>query len=366
MTDQTTRDTALYDHPDYDGHERVLFVKDAASGLQAIICIHNSNLGPAMGGTRMWTYASPSMALADALRLSKGMTYKNALAGLEQGGGKAVILSDPRTEKTEAKLRAYGRAINDLGGRFVTGEDVGMSVTDIDIVHEETAFVRGTSKRGLGDPSPYTALGCLEGIKAALAHKHGNPDLKGRHVAVQGLGNVGYRLAALLHDAGATLTVADINPESLARAEQELGATRVDPAMIHQVNADILAPCALGATLNDETIPAIKAGIVAGSANNQLAEDRHGRQLQERGILYAPDYAINAGGVISIALDCEPDDDSPVRTRVLAIGQTMTTLFERADKDNKPTSIIADLMAEERFMNAHPTARNGGTQKLSA
>jgi len=346
---------SVFSNPSYDGHEQVVFGHDAESGLRAIIAIHNTALGPALGGCHMWAYENDTAALEDALRLARGMTYKLALAGLPFGGGKAVIIGDSRTEKTPDLMRATGRLVDDLGGRYIVAEDVGTTVTDMDIIATVTRHVTGTSNAG-GNPSPYTAYGVFQGIHAAVEHKlRRNADLEGIDVAIQGLGAVGYDLARRLHDAGARLHVADINAEALRRAADELGATTVDTHDIHAIDVDMFAPCALGGAVNDNTIGDIRASIVAGSANNQLAERRHGGELASRGILYAPDYVINAGGVIELAHS--PDfgrehDEDAIRSHIEGLYGTLMEIFDRADKANAATNEIANKMAEERFMAA--------------
>ncbi|SDU36617.1 Glu/Leu/Phe/Val dehydrogenase [Stappia sp. ES.058] len=350
--DLTADTPAVFDHPEFAGHEQVVQGHDAVTGLKTIIAVHDTRLGPALGGCRMWSYASSGEALTDALRLSRGMTYKNALAGLDLGGGKSVIIADPRSEKTPALLRAFGRQVERLSGTYLTAEDVGISADDMEIVAQETAHVRGTSATGLGDPSPYTALGIFVGIKAALRHRFGSDDLSGRTVCVQGLGHVGYLVAELLHDAGARLIVADIHTPSAERAVTAFGATAVPAEAAHAQKADVFAPCALGAVLNDPSIAELGAHIVAGAANNQLAEPRHGEVLRDRDILFAPDYAINAGGAISIALARPGGDDKAVRDKVLGIAQTLTHIFQRADTLGLPTQTVADQIAEERLAGA--------------
>lgn len=345
----TVSEPSVFEHPEFKDHEQVVFGFDAATGLRTIIAVHDTRLGPALGGCRMWAYKSDAQALTDALRLSRGMTYKNSLAGLDLGGGKAVIIADPRTEKTAGMLAAFGRQVDRLGGSYITAEDVGISSDDMEIVAGETRHARGTKATGLGDPSPYTALGVFVGLTAAVAHHFGSDRLSGRTVAIQGLGHVGMYLAEHLHNAGAKLVVADIHAPSIERAVSEFGARSVDPKEIHTVAADVFAPCALGAGLNDGTIPELGAPVVAGAANNQLAEERHGVELKKRGILYAPDYAINAGGVISIALAKPGTDDAKVRDKVIAIGQTLTHIFERAAALDLPTHTVADQIAEERL-----------------
>jgi len=343
---------AVFDHPEFSGHENVVFAHDAATGLSAIIAIHDTSLGPALGGCRMWAYVHPAEALTDALRLSRGMTYKNAVAGLPLGGGKSVIIADPKKDKSPALMEAFGRHIDRLAGTYITAEDVGVCPADMEAVARQTAHVRGTRATGLGDPSPYTALGVFTGIKASAKHVFGSEDLKGRTVSLQGLGNVGFEVARYLHEAGASLIVSDIHAPAVERAIQTFGARAVDPAEAHAADADIFAPCALGGGLNTKTIPEIKARIVAGAANNQLQSTEDGSRLAEHGILYAPDYVINAGGVISIALAKPGGDDTAVRQKTLQIGDTLTQLFRRSGVEGRRPEQIADAMAEERLAMA--------------
>lgn len=341
--------TATFDHPEFHNHEQVLFCSDKASGLKAIIAVHNTKLGPAIGGCRMWPYDNADEALTDALRLSKGMTYKNALTGLPNGGGKSVIIADSHTQKTPALLSAFANHVKCLADRYITAEDVGITSADADLMASIAPNVGGTSNTGLGDPSPYTALGVYHGIKAAAKRTYGSADLKGLHISVQGLGNVGFRLSQHLHSEGAILTVSDVYEPNLKRAVEAFDAKTVSPYVAHSVECDIFAPCALGAGLNADTIPEIKAAIVAGAANNQLATAQDGERLNAANILYAPDYVINAGGVIAVA---EPDSDQAeanATKRTIAIGDTLTRIFERAAKEERPTGTIADEMAEEIF-----------------
>ena len=342
----------VFSTPDYDGHEHVAFGHDAETGLRAIIAIHNSNLGPGVGGCRMWPYPDDTAALRDALRLSRGMTYKSALAGLPFGGGKSVIIGDARTEKTPALMRAIGRFVESLGGRYVAAEDIGMTVADMDEMATVTEHVTGTSATS-GNPSPYTAYGVLRGIEAAVERKlQHNDGLAGVQVAIQGLGAVGFDLARRLHEKGAELHVADINKDAVQRAVDTFGAIPVDTQNIHAAAVDVFAPCALGAVINDKTIGELGAQIVAGSANNQLAEDRHGKALAARGILYAPDYVINAGGIIEIAhgkIFGGDHDDSKIYAHLDTIHDTLTEIFERAETEGTATNMVADTMAEERF-----------------
>lgn len=286
----------------YD-YEQLVFCQDEQSGLKAIIAIHDTTLGPALGGTRMWTYENEEATIEDALRLARGMTYKNAAAGLNLGGGKTVIIGDPRKDKNEEMFRAFGRYIQGLNGRYITAEDVGTTVEDMDLIHEETDFVTGISPAfgSSGNPSPVTAYGVYKGMKAAAKAAFGTDSLEGKTIAVQGVGNVAYNLCKHLHEEGAQLIVTDINKDSVKRAVEDFGAKAVDPDDIYDQACDIYAPCALGATINDVTIPKLKAKVIAGAANNQLRETHHGDLIHEMGIVYAPDYVINAGGVINVA-----------------------------------------------------------------
>ncbi len=342
----------LFDSADFDDHEQVVFASDAASGLKAIIAIHSTALGPAVGGCRILAYPDDETALTDVLRLSRGMTMKNAMAGLALGGGKSVIIADPARQKSPALLRAMGRAIGRLGGRYITAEDVGTSAADMVEIRKGTQFVMGlpASAGGSGDPSPSTALGCFEGIKAAVRYKFGRPSLEGLRVAVQGLGHVGLSLMERLSEAGAKLTVCDVNRAAVESAVASFGAEAADPTAIYDADVDVFAPCALGAVVNDLTLPRLKAQIIAGAANNQLATQAHGVMLQRRGVLYAPDYVINAGGIIQVAAEItgEPKDD--VERRVKAIGETLLTVFNAADAEGISTSEAADRIAYGRIM----------------
>jgi len=347
---------AVLKHPEYDNHELVAYHHDPQSGLNAIIAVHSTRLGKGLGGCRMWPYASEDEALTDVLRLSRGMTYKAALAGLPQGGGKSVILGDPRRDKTPEMMRAMGRFVDTLGGRYVVAEDSGTSVPDIKLMAEHTRHVGGLTDAKAaasgrsGDPSPSTAYGTFVGIKASVRWRLRHDSLRDLRVAIQGVGNVGYRLAKHLHEAGARLWVTDLHAPAVERCVKEFGATAVSMDEIFAVPADVFAPCALGAVINDKTLPQLKAPIVAGAANNQLAEKRHGQALAERGILYAPDYVINAGGIIEIFYEESGDyDEHKVREHLERIGKTLTTVFKRAQEEKRPTGEIADRMAEEKF-----------------
>ncbi len=334
----------------YD-YEQVVVCQDATSGLKAIIAIHNTVLGPALGGTRMWQYESEDAAMEDALRLARGMTYKNAAAGLNLGGGKAVIIADPRKDKSEALFRAFGRYIQSLNGRYITAEDVGTTVNDMDIIHEETDYVTGISPAfgSSGNPSPVTAYGIYLGMKAASKEVYGTDDLGGKTVAVQGVGNVAYHLCKYLHEEGASLIVTDINKGSVQRAVTEFGAKAVDVNDIYAIDCDIFSPCALGGIINDETIPLLKAKVIAGSANNQLKEERHGNILHERGIAYAPDYVINAGGVINVADELNGYNRERALKKVEGIYENIAKVFDISKTEGIPTAQAADRMAEERI-----------------
>ncbi|MCR3919187.1 branched-chain amino acid dehydrogenase, partial [Bacillus licheniformis] len=313
--------------------------------------IHDTTLGPALGGTRMWTYESEEAAIEDALRLARGMTYKNAAAGLNLGGGKTVIIGDPRKDKNEEMFRAFGRYIQGLNGRYITAEDVGTTVEDMDIIHDETDFVTGISPAfgSSGNPSPVTAYGVYKGMKAAAKAAFGTDSLEGKTVAVQGVGNVAYNLCRHLHEEGAKLIVTDINKEAVERAVAEFGARAVDPDDIYSQECDIYAPCALGATINDDTIPQLKAKVIAGAANNQLKETRHGDQIHDMGIVYAPDYVINAGGVINVADELYGYNSERALKKVEGIYGNIERVLEISKRDRIPTYLAADRLAEERI-----------------
>ena len=339
---------SVFDCPDFDGHENIVFGCDEETGLKCIIGIHNTNRGPALGGSRFWAYENEQAAVTDVLRLSKGMTYKAAITGLNLGGGKSVIIGDPRKIKTPELMRAFGRVIERLNGSYITAEDVGTTVQDMDYIRESTRHVRGKSS-GTGNPSPVTAYGVFVGLKAAVKHKLQTEDLTDLRVAVQGVGNVGYYLCKFLHESGAKLVVTDINAESVTRVVEEFGAVPVGLDDIYAQDVDVYAPCALGATVNDKTIDLLKATVIAGAANNQLAEDHHGHSVKEKGMLYAPDYVINAGGLINVYHETPDYDADVVKQEVEGIYDTLLEIFERADREDTPTSEVADKMAEERF-----------------
>ncbi|WP_026676835.1 branched-chain amino acid dehydrogenase [Fictibacillus gelatini] len=341
----------LFKYMEMYDYEQVVFCQDKQSGLKAIIAIHDTTLGPALGGTRMWTYDSEEAALEDALRLARGMTYKNAAAGLNLGGGKTVIIGDPKKDKNEEMFRAFGRFIHGLNGRYITAEDVGTTVEDMDLIYQETPFVTGISPAfgSSGNPSPVTAYGVYRGMKAAAKEAFGTDSLEGKVIAVQGVGHVAYSLCKHLHEEGAKLIVTDINKEAVDRVVQEFGADAVDPADIYGVECDIFAPCALGAIINDDTIPQLKAKVIAGSANNQLKETRHGDAIQEMGIVYAPDYVINAGGVINVADELNGYNSERALKKVETIYDTIEKIIEISKRDQIPTYVAADRLAEERI-----------------
>lgn len=333
---------------DYD-YEQLVFCHDSVSGLKAIIAIHDTTLGPALGGTRMWTYSTEEEAIIDALRLARGMTYKNAAMGLNLGGGKTVIIGNPKKDKSEELFRAFGRYVQSLGGRYITAEDVGITVDDMEIVKQETDYVVGLRGKS-GDPSPVTAYGVYHGMKACAREVYGNESLKGKVIAVQGLGHVGSALCKFLYDEGARLIVTDIFEENVKNVVKEFAAEYVEPDKIYEIKCNIFSPCALGAVINDITIPKLKCDIIAGSANNQLKEPKHGDILMQKGILYAPDYVINGGGVINVA---EELTGCYERERALAkvskIYDKILKVIEISKKENIPTYIAADRMAEERI-----------------
>ena len=332
-------------------HELVLIGRDEASGYHGIIAIHSTALGPAVGGTRFWHYESEDEALTDALRLSHGMTYKSALAGVPLGGGKSIIIRNNTTSNREALLRAHGRFVETLNGRYITAEDVGTSPADMEIVRLETRYIAGLLG-GSGDPSPYTARGVFRAIQASTKFLWNSDELSGATVAIQGCGNVGYHLAKLLHEAGAKLIVTDVNDNNLSRVVDEFAAEPVQPNEIFSVRADVFAPCALGGVINDETIPELKVQIVAGSANNQLLEERHGTMLQDRNILYAPDYVANAGGVLNGCTELLGWEAELAARKVDEIYDTILTIFESAQAEGITTNKAADRLAEDRLRRA--------------
>lgn len=331
-------------------HEQVVFCRNRDVGLRAIIAIHNTGLGPALGGTRMWNYKTEEEALVDVLRLSKGMTYKAAAAGLNLGGGKAVIIGDPKTQKSEALFRAFGTFINSLNGKYITAEDVGTNVRDMEYVFMETPWVTGIPKDfgGSGDPSPYTAHGVLMGMKAAVKERLGSDSLEGLRIAVQGLGNVGSHLVEYLQKERATILVADIDNDKVKLMVDRFNARAVNADEIITTDCDVLAPCAMGAVINDQTISRLKCKVIAGGANNQLAESRHGQMLKELGILYTPDYVINAGGLMNVFVELEGYSADRAFDKTKAVYENCMKVFQIAKENNLPTNLAADRMAEER------------------
>ena len=348
----------IFNHPEFDRHESIHYFEDTGSGLRAIIAIHSTALGPAAGGCRRWTYASDDAALTDVLRLSRGMTYKNAIAGLPFGGGKSVILAAERAPKSRALFEAFGRAVDSLNGRYITAEDVGISVDDMRTVRSSTSFVSGLPQNGSGaggDPSPWTALGVFRGIEAAVAARLGADSLEGITVAVQGVGHVGLHLCKRLHAAGAKLVIADVSSESLRTACEQVPAEIVAPRDILSSDVDVLAPCALGNVLNSETIPHIRAKVIAGAANNQLASADDGARLTDRGILYAPDYVVNAGGVISVAHEYLGNStEEQVRSEVCRIPERLHHIFAEAENSARPTNVVADELARRIVAQGTP------------
>ena len=333
------------------GYEQVVFCNDDQSGLKAIIAIHSTALGPALGGTRFFPYETEDEALGDVLRLARGMTYKAAAAGLDLGGGKAVIIGDPRRIKSEELLRAYGRFVETLGGRYITAEDVGTFLEDMDVVRRESRWVTGCSHTygGSGDPSPVTAYGVLQGIKACALEVFGDADLKGRTVALQGVGKVGHALCGHLVEEGAKVTIGDIDVDNLGRAVSDFGVETTSLKDIHKLDADIFAPCALGGVINDDTISELRCKIVAGAANNQLQREEHGDKLRDLGILYAPDFVINAGGLINVEDELRGYDRERAMNKVKGIYKALQLIFAMANEKNISTAQAANEYAEERI-----------------
>ena len=350
-----------FEHMAHYGYGEVHLGRDAATGMRSIIAIHDSRLGPALGGCRFIEYESDDAALVDALRLARGMTYKAALAGLAHGGGKSVIIRPRTAFDRNALFKAFGRFIESLRGHYITAEDSGTGLEDMEVIRTTTQHVVGIdpSHGGSGDPSPFTALGVRRGIEACVKFVHGRDTLDGIHVAVQGVGHVGYYLCKELHDAGAKLTVADVDPLKTERAQREFRAKIATLDQIAATECDIFSPNALGSGLNDSTIPMLKCKIVAGAANNQLAEPRNGDDLMQRGILYAPDYAINAGGLVNVAQEVAGYDAKKARERTLRIYDTILEIAERAKKASAPTYRVADAMVEERLAKAAKHGHGG-------
>jgi leucine dehydrogenase len=346
----------LFDRMATMGHEQVSYWSDPAVGYRGIIAVHDTSLGPSLGGTRLWRYGSAEEALTDVLRLSRSMTYKAAAAGLELGGGKSVIIEDGRTRDREALFRAHGRAIESLGGRYYAAEDVGTSEEDMEVIRSETRYVTGL-RSGSGEPSPLTAVGTYEGIRACMAEVFGEPSVEGRHVAVQGLGQVGRRLCDLLGEAGAKLTVTDVEPERIRRIVESHAARAVAPHEIYDVEADVFSPCALGSAITRDTLGRLKVVIVAGAANNQLATADLADELHRRGILYAPDYVINAGGVISVYGELRGWDPARSREKAEEIHDTLRSVFRRAREKGTTPAAAADAIAEARLNEARANGK---------
>ena len=339
----------------FDGHEQVVFCHDKDTGLKAIIGIHNTVLGPALGGTRMWNYTNEWEALNDVLRLSRGMTFKNSISGLNLGGGKAVIIGDAKTQKTPELMRRFGQFVDSLSGKYITAEDVGMETKDMDTVNEVTKHVAGISveRGGSGNPSPVTAYGVFMGMKAAAKYKFGSDNLEGKSVLVQGIGHVGESLVKHLTESGALVTITDINEERVNQVGAKYGAKIFTGADLYSADVDIYAPCALGATINDETINKIKASVIAGAANNQLANEAvHGKILKEKGILYAPDFLINAGGVINVYSEIVKWTNAQVMEKTENIYNTALEIFKYADDNNITSHQAAFSMAQKRIDDA--------------
>ncbi|WP_275259478.1 Glu/Leu/Phe/Val family dehydrogenase [Paenibacillus pinistramenti] len=339
------------------GFEEILYASDPASGLKAVIVLHNTQAGPALGGCRMWNYVSEEEALTDAMKLARGMTYKSAISGLPCGGGKAVIWGDPAKDKSEALFRSFGRVLERMKGRYITGVDLGTTVQDMDFIAMETSHV--TDMTGtLGGSGNYTAemtaYGVYLGIEASLQEAAGSRSLAGKRVAVQGLGKVGYALCRYLRKAGAELLVSDVNPPLTERAVREFGASAVSPGAIYAQDCDVFAPCALGGILNDAVLAQLSCRVVAGAANNQLAGPETAGELQARGILYAPDYAINAGGIIATALELQGRGAEEIRRRVETIGQTLADVYRLARSSGADTAQAADRLAEARLAELAP------------
>ena len=341
----------LFDLMGRHEHEQLVFWSEPTLGYKGIIAIHDTTLGPSLGGTRFWNYATDEEAVIDALRLSRGMTYKAAITGLNLGGGKSVIIGNNRTLDREMIFRSHGRAVDSLKGRYITAEDVGTSPEDMEFVRMETDHVAGLMGRS-GDPSPVTAYGTYVGIKACAKERYGDDSLDGKHITVQGLGHVGYYLCEYLHKEGARLSVTDIRPERVEQIATEFGATAVDPDGIYAVDADIFAPCALGAVINDDTLKVLNVDIVAGAANNQLEQPEHGDALHQRNVLYAPDYAINAGGLVNVYGELQNWDADRSKRKAGDIYNTMLRIFKLSGDENIPTYQAADHVAEDRIKEA--------------
>ncbi|MGI9627684.1 MAG: Leu/Phe/Val dehydrogenase [Longimicrobiales bacterium] len=341
----------IFDRMSRHEHEQLVLWNEPKLGYRGIVAVHDTTLGPALGGTRFWNYGTDEEAIIDALRLARGMTYKAAITGLNLGGGKSVIIGNNRTNDREMIFRAHGRAVESLKGRYITAEDVGTSVDDMEFVKMETDHVAGLLGRS-GDPSPVTAHGVYKGIKACAKERYGDDSLDGKHVAVQGLGHVGHYLCQYLTEDGARLTVTDIRPERVAAVTTEFGAESVSPDDIYGVDAEIFAPCALGAVVNDDTLKVFKYAVIAGAANNQLAQARHGQELHQKSILYAPDYVINAGGLVNVYGELQGWDPERSKRKAGDIYNTLLRIFKLSGDENVPTSEAADRVAESRLREA--------------
>jgi len=340
----------------FDNHEQIVFCNDKETGLKAIIGIHNTNLGPALGGTRMWNYKNEAEALQDVLRLSRGMSYKAAITGLNLGGGKAVIIGDAKTQKTDALMRRFGEFVHSLGGKYYTAEDVGMETRDMDIVREVTPYVTGISesKGGAGNPSPITAYGVYMGMKAAAKHQFGTDSLAGKKILVQGIGHVGEDIVAFATKEGAEIIISDINKEQLEIVSKKYGATIHPDLDVYGLDVDIYAPCALGATINDNTINRLKAKVIAGAANNQLFDEiKHGKILREKGIAYAPDFLINAGGIINVYAEIGKYGKSEIMKQTENIYNTTLDIFKLSDEKQITTHQAAFDIAQARIDAKH-------------
>lgn len=348
----TSTSFPLFSKLETGGHEQVVVCSRPDVGLKAIIAVHSTTLGPALGGTRMWMYKNEQEAMRDVLRLSRGMTYKAAISGLNLGGGKAVIIGDPHTDKNESLFRAFGRFVDSLGGRYITAEDVGMTEQEMEWIYSETKYVTGIPKSmgGSGDPSPVTAYGVYMGMKAAAKEAYGSDSLNGKRVAIQGAGNVASHLARYLAKENTTLFVTDIYRKKAESLAEEISGTYVEPDKIYGLDVDIFSPCALGGVINDDTLPVLKCGVIAGAANNILDDEpEHASRLEEKGIVYAPDYVINAGGIINISSELEGYNEDVAMRKTSRIYDTVTDILEYANDQNITTVAASNRMAEERI-----------------
>lgn len=353
-TEKSDTDFPLFSQLQSYEHEQVVICSEPSVGLKAIIAVHNTTLGPALGGTRMWPYNNEQEAIRDVLRLSRGMTYKAAISGLNLGGGKAVIIGDPREDKTEELFRAFGRFVDSLGGRYITAEDVGINVQDMEWVSSETKYVTGIPKSlgGSGDPSPVTAYGTYMGIKACCKKAYGSDSIEGKKIAVQGAGHVSSHLVRHLSEENADVYISDIYDDKVNALAEEFGANVVEPDDIYGLDVDIFSPCALGGVVNDDTIDHFKCDIIAGAANNVLdEEDKHGQMLLDKDILYAPDYVINAGGLINVASELEGYNEERSHDKASRIYDTILDILNYSEENNTPTYIASNILAEKRIEN---------------